>query len=120
MVKDETTGKEHNRHEDVENLAYLIEVDGFRMLHVGDAVLPLNREYLESDHFPEGKIDVVFLEFFDWSDETREILEPLAPDHIVFMHLPPQAEKIEQYGAHLKAKFPNAVVFREPLEARTF
>jgi L-ascorbate metabolism protein UlaG (beta-lactamase superfamily) len=120
MVKDPTTGEEVNRHRDVENLAYLIEVYGIRVLHVGDAVLPPNREHLESEGFPKGKIDLVFLEFFDWSEETVEILESMEPDHIVFMHLPPQPEQIEQYASHLAQKFPNAVVFREPLESSLF
>jgi L-ascorbate metabolism protein UlaG (beta-lactamase superfamily) len=120
MDKDEETGEEINRHRDVENLAYLIEIEGVRLLHVGDAVLPLNREYLESDRFPKGKIDIVFLEFFDWSEETKEILEPMRPDQIVFMHLPPQPEEIEKYARHLKKKFPNAVLFQEPLQTRGF
>lgn len=120
MVKDPGTGEEVNRHRDVENLAYIIEFYGIRMLHVGDAVLPLNREHLESEDFPKGKIDLVFLEFFDWAEETVEILKPMAPDHVIFMHLPPQPEKIEQYAGHLSGMFPNAVIFREPLESRTF
>jgi len=116
--KDEETGEEINRHRDVENLAYLIEIDGLRLLHVGDAVLPLNREYLESERFPKGKIDIVFLEYFDFSEETKEILEPMRPDHIVFMHLPPQSDKIEKLSGYLWWNFPNAVLFKEPLERR--
>ena len=120
MVKDEETGEEYNRHRDVENVAYLIEIGGLRLLHVGDAALPLSREYLESDRFPKAKIDIVFLEYFDWSEETKEILELMRPDHIVFMHLPPQPEKIERLTGHLSGKFPNAVLFQEPLERRSF
>ncbi len=120
IVKDPRTGEEVDRHRDVENLAYLIAIGGFRALHVGDAVLPPNREHLESEGFPKGKIDLVFLEFFDWSDETIEILDTMKPDHIVFMHLPPQPEQIEKHAGHLSQKFPNAVIFREPLESRTF
>jgi L-ascorbate metabolism protein UlaG (beta-lactamase superfamily) len=121
MVTDEKTGKQYNRHENVENLAYVIEIGNVRLLHVGDAILPLNREYLESERFPQEKMDIVFLEFFDWSDETTGILERrLKPEHVVFMHLPPQEEKIESLTRHLTESFPNAVIFRKPLEARSF
>jgi L-ascorbate metabolism protein UlaG (beta-lactamase superfamily) len=120
MVKDPETGEEYNRHRDVDNLAYIINMGGFRILHVGDATLPPNREHLESEAFPKGKIDLVFLEFFDWSEETVEILKSMKPDHVIFMHLPPEPEKIEQYAGHLSQIFPNAVIFREPLERRTF
>ena len=44
----------------------------------------------------------------------------MRPDHIVFMHLPPQPEKIERLTGHLSGKFPNAVLFQEPLERRSF
>jgi hypothetical protein len=84
------------------------------------AVLPLNRDYFEAEHFPKEKIDIVFLEFFDWSDETREILNRMTPDHIVFMHLPPGKEKIEQLTRHLEDRFPRAVIFQEPMQARSF
>jgi L-ascorbate metabolism protein UlaG (beta-lactamase superfamily) len=120
MVTDEKTGKKYNRHEKVENLAYVIEIDGMTLLHVGDAVLPINREYLEAEHLPEN-MDFVFLEYFDWSDETREILQQrMKPDHVVFMHLPREPEKIERLDHHLSDKFPGAVIFREQLQVRTF
>lgn len=117
--KDDETGEETNRHKDVENLAYLIEIAGMRLLHVGDALLPLNREYVGSSRFPGGPIDILFLEYFDYSEETKKLLEPLRPGHIVFMHLPPQPETIEKLGEYLWWNFPNAVLFQKPLEKRT-
>lgn len=121
LVTDEKTGQQYNRHEHVENLAYVIEMGDARLLHVGDAVLPLNREYLESERFPEEKMNIVFLEFFDWSSETRSILERrFEPDHVVFMHLPPQEEVIESLAGRLTERFPEAVIFRKPLESRSF
>ena len=59
MVKDEKTGGSYNRHEGTD------------------------------EKFPEQKVTVAFLEFFDWSEETKEILQDrMSPDHVVFMHLP--------------------------------
>jgi len=39
----------------------------------------------------------------------------MTSDHVVFTHLPPNPEKIRQIEAHLLEKFPNAVVFEEPM-----
>lgn len=119
METNEKTGEQFNRHERVENLAYLIEVEGLTILHVGDAVLSQNLEFFDGDHFKKTKIDIVFLEYFDWSDETIAVLDNwMTPDHVVFMHLPPDSEKISQLEAHLQQKFPNAVLFAEPMEER--
>jgi L-ascorbate metabolism protein UlaG (beta-lactamase superfamily) len=121
MVKDEETGESRNRHEGVENLAYLVEIDGFSLLHVGDAVLSQDLEFFTDDNFPDRKVNLVFLEFFDCSEETKELLaERIAAEHVVFMHLPREKEQIEKYARHLQAIFENAVIFRQPGEIRRF
>jgi len=121
METNEQTGEQVNRHQDIENLAFLVDVAGVALLHVGDAVLPHNRDYFEKESFSKKKLDFAFLEFFDWSDETKEILQlSMKPKHIVFMHLPPELEKIEKYTRHLSGKFSNAVVFQEPMQRRSF
>jgi len=121
MVKDEATGTEYNRHEGVENLIYLIDVGGFKMIHVGDAVLSQNLELFEEGRFPEVDVDIAFLEFFDWSDETKTILDRwMTPDRVVFMHLPPQKDQIDKIKRRLSSTFANAIVFDEPGQAREF
>ena len=121
MVTDPETGQEYNRHQGIENLIYLIEMNGVRFLHVGDATLTHNPEFFTGNPFPEGAIDFVFLEFFDWSEETKEILDRwMKPDHVVFMHLPREKEKIAAIKQHLTSIFPDAVVFDQPLQERIF
>jgi len=121
IAKNEETGESRNRHEGVQNLAYLIEIDGVKLFHAGDAVLSQNLEYFTEDNFPSRKVNIAFLEFFDWSEETKELLaERLLPEHVVFMHLPREKEQIEKYARHLQAKFQNAVIFLEPGEIRDF
>ena len=121
METDEETGEQFNRHEGVENLVYLVEIDGLTILHVGDATLNENLELFETGGFEKKKIDIVFLEYFDWTEETKAVLDQwMTPDHVVFMHLPPETEKIHQIEAHLAQKFPSAVVFVEPMEEKVF
>lgn len=120
MVKDEKTGESHNRHEGIENIVYLIEVGGVKFFHVGDAILSQDATYFTDENFPKQKVTVAFLEYFDWSEETKEILQDrMSPDHVVFMHLPPQKEQIEKIARRVAEIYPNAFVFREPMETRS-
>lgn len=121
METNEATGEQFNRHENVENLIYLVDVGGATFLHVGDAVLSQNLEFFEDGGFPKQEVDIVFLEFFDWSEETVAVVERwMTPDQVVFMHLPPEPEQIRQIEARLQQIFPSVVVIAEPMTELTF
>jgi L-ascorbate metabolism protein UlaG (beta-lactamase superfamily) len=118
-ITDEKTGKSRNKHEDVENLAYLVEIGGVKFIHLGDAFLRENQDYFDGRRFAKRQIDLVFLE--GWSDETLEVMQKwMSPRKVIFMHMPPEPEKIERLSAYLTSKLPNAVVFRERMESRSF
>ncbi len=101
-----------------ENLAWLVTIDGRKVLHVGDAITDLNVKTYRSLGLPAERIDVLFLQYNDFSNATAAFVKnELKPRHIVAMHVPTRGGK-----AHL-AKFcqtyPNAIVFTKSLEART-
>jgi L-ascorbate metabolism protein UlaG (beta-lactamase superfamily) len=119
LITDETTGESRNKHEQVENLAYLVEVDGVRFAHFGDAFLRENKEFFDGVHFPKQKIDMVFLE--GWSPETLAIVDEwMTPDQVIFMHMPSDEERLDRVYNYLTETIPNAVVFREPMTSRSF
>jgi L-ascorbate metabolism protein UlaG (beta-lactamase superfamily) len=121
MIQDPRTGERYNRHEGVENIAYWIEVGGFTLFHIGDAVLSGNLDYLATDRFPSRRLDIAFVEFFDLSEETGELLTGRLPtDRIIFMHLPREQERIELLTTKLQAEFSNGVIFQQPGESREF
>lgn len=120
-IEDPKTGEMVDRHRKVENLIYLIEVGGKRVLHVGDAVLSQNPELFKGGIFEKVDFDIVFLEYFDWSEETRAILDRwMNADQTVFMHLPAEADEIESISQRLDLTVPNPVVFDMPLQSREF
>jgi L-ascorbate metabolism protein UlaG (beta-lactamase superfamily) len=120
-VVDAESGETTDRHRNVFNLAFLIEVGKTRLLHVGDAVLDQSRKYFEEGLYPEGAVDLAFLEYFDSSPSTQEILERwIKPKRIVFMHLPAEEEKIEELSRMLSPDFPNSMVFKVPLQSMSF
>ena len=81
----------------------------------------MNAEFVRSLRLVERELDIAFLEFFDSSSETVGLLEEhVRPGSIVFMHLPADAELRERIRAGLAAGFPDAVLFDEPLEVRSF
>ena len=121
MTEDPETGEKIDRHRNVENLIYLIEVGGKRLLHVGDAVLSQNPELFSDGVFEKVDLDIVFLEYFDSSEETRAILDRLMNvDRTVFMHLPTEADEIETISKQLELTSPNRVIFDTPLQIREF
>ena len=94
--------------------------EGF-LIEIGDAVLEQCREFFEGGGFPDGGVDVAFLEYFDQSMPTREILDRwIRADHIVFMHLPPENDRIEALSKTLSILFPGSRVFREPMQSTSF
>lgn len=118
-LKDEKTGETRNKHEDVENLAFLVEMGGATFAHFGDAFLRENLDYLNGKRFPGRRVDLAFLE--GWSDETLAVLkERLDPRAVVFMHMPPEPERIERIAAHVASKLPVTFIFRTMLESRSF
>lgn len=120
-IEDPKTGKMVDRHRKVENLIYSIEIGGKKILHVGDAVLSQNPEMFKDEIFEKVDFDIVFLEYFDWSEETRAILDRwMNADHTVFMHLPAEADEVESISQRLDLTFPNPVVFDLPLQSREF
>jgi L-ascorbate metabolism protein UlaG (beta-lactamase superfamily) len=117
MEKDEKTGEMRDRHAEVQNLVYLIEMGGTRFLHMGDATLKINREFVQSLVLEKQHIRVAFVEYFDTDQESKEILENhVRPDHIIFMHLPANRNKKKQLADHLRTRFPNGYVFKESME----
>ncbi len=120
-IVDAESGETIDRHRNVVNLAFLIEVGKTRFLHVGDAVLDQSRKLFEEGLYPEGAVDLAFLEYFDSSPKTRQILERwIKPKRIVFMHLPAEEEEIEELSRMLSIDFPNSKVFKVPLQSMSF
>jgi L-ascorbate metabolism protein UlaG (beta-lactamase superfamily) len=120
-IEDPKTGEMVDRHRNVENLVYLIEIGGKIILHVGDAVLSQNAELFNDGAFESVDVDILFLEYFDWSEETRTVLDRwMNADYTVFMHLPTEADEIESISQRLGLTFPNPVVFDTPLQIREF
>jgi|WetSurMetagenome_2_1015567.scaffolds.fasta_scaffold04816_5 L-ascorbate metabolism protein UlaG (beta-lactamase superfamily) len=101
------------------NLAYLITLNNFKILHIGDGPLDFNKSYYEQFHLDKEKIDILFLEYFGQSDDKiKFVKEVIRPKYIVAQHIPPK--EIETESKKFLSIYSNGFVFKKQLETRIF
>lgn len=118
----------HGRDRPIENLGFLFDIGGMRILHVGDTEA-LAGEYARYDLQAES-IDVVFLPFYQVVFDLwrAEVPRAIGADRIVVMHVPEegvQEDYIDNLGgrekmlADIGAEHPESLFFRKPMQAVT-
>lgn len=122
-VNDSITGKRVNRHADVNNLGYLINLGGFKILHTGDNHL-LTREEYEKYKLYNDSIDIAFVESLFWGEkyfyDREDIVNNLInPQNIVLMHLS-MGDDLSKVPSDMKKEYSKLIHFSYPLENRLF
>ncbi len=104
------------RHADIQNLAQVVTLVGWKILHIGDADAG-EAEFKRLD-LKKEKIDVAFIPFWYLADDKGAALikRYVRPRIVVAMHIPPG--ELEQRTAEIRARFPDALVFSEPFETK--
>jgi len=119
----------HGRNRPIENLGFILEIAGKKILHIGDS--EATGEDFAKNNLSKEAIDIAFLPFWYLlgADEKRAIREQINPKRIVVMHIPSLSEKddwIEKRGGwakvlgNIRTEFPNAVMFEKQMEGRNF
>ena len=104
---------------EISNFAFVVRSNGYTFFHVGDARLTYNEEYLRTIDWNSYRVDLLFIEYFDNSSETREIIERMIkPRFVVLMHIPAGGEDGVR-NADEKVH-PRTVVFGHENETRKF
>lgn len=99
------------------SLAYVVELGGGRLLHMGDATLEQNAAFLET--YPFGNIDALFLTRFDVSAAAQKLVAGgIKPARIVVMHI--VAAEFDATAAAVKPVWPGAVLSTRPMERYSF
>lgn len=98
------------------NLAYLITLNNFKVLHIGDAPIDFNKSYYDQSHLENENVDIVF-QGASTSEATKKFIqEVIKPKYIIVMHIPPKDIEIE--SKQLLSFYPNGLVFMKPLEIK--
>ncbi len=106
------------RHAEIQNLAQVVTLVGWKILHIGDA--DAGEEEFKRLDFKKEKLDVAFIPFWYLADDKGAALvkRHVHPRIVVAMHIPPA--ELERRTTEIRARFPEAVIFSEPFEAKTF
>ena len=101
-------------------LAFILDMDGIDVLHMGDIYAPSNEDYFETYQLQSLDIDVAFIDPFFLLDKVgqRMAKELIQPKQIIPMHM--RDHEIEKYARALENFYTNINVFRESLEKKIF
>lgn len=113
----------HGRGRPIENLGFIFEIAGKRILHIGDSVA--EAAVFQKYEVTKDSIDVAFLPswYFLNDDFKQAVREQIRPRHIVVMHIELDSFRSSSWQkkwVSIKAEFPNAVYFVQELEKKSF
>ena len=119
----------HGRGRTIENLGFIIELNGWRFLHIGDS--QGGAEDFRRNNLHEEKFDVAFIPYWylAYDGMTAAITEVIRADRIVAMHVPPRGLRNSHLSGlggwdgmkkKIKPVFPNVVFFENEMEKKTF
>lgn len=100
-----------------ENLCYIVDMKGSKVLHLGDADMDISRfETLGIHNF---NIDVALIPYWYMSDRNgREIIDLMKAEHLVGIHYPRAPSPLAYQ--EIKKNYPTANLFREQFEMLKF
>ena len=110
---------DHGGYREITNLAYCVRANGYAFVHVGDARLSENQEFLQKMDWSGHDIDLLFVEYFDRGSEAQAVVENvIQPEHVVLMHIPGgEEDAVRNSGEKIH---PRTVVFGKENETRRF
>ncbi|MGH9832692.1 MAG: MBL fold metallo-hydrolase [Blastocatellia bacterium] len=123
----QTLNIHHGRKRPIENLGFIVEIAGKRILHIGDS--EAEPAVFQKYEVAKDRIDVAFLPFWYFLDDDfkRAVREQIQPRHIVVMHIESdtllnrfRSGDWQKKWTSIKAEFPNAVYFAKELEKKSF
>jgi len=107
-ILDEESGELVDKHRKKLCFTYFVNLNGRKIIHAGDALVLMHRKLFAE--IENEKPDVLFLEYFDTSVHTEEVIKSVVkPDHLIFMHLDKPRQKDADFFPELKKIFPTLI-----------
>lgn len=108
-----------NIHAEIKNSAFIVNLEGSRFYHSGDATIKGNLEGLKNYKFSQKTVDIMFLQRYDVSPTTKEfVIKTIKPDMIIAIHIGP--EKLDDSIKRFMTHYPYGIIFREQGESMHF
>ena len=104
----------NKQHLSIQNLGHLIEIDGKKLLHIGDA--DMTAENFSAFNLAQEKIDIAFIPywFLLTMDGLDLVQKQFNPKYIVAVHISPN--DAQQISAQFKEDMPDVVTLTKVLE----
>lgn len=102
----------------IQNLGHLIEIDGKKLLHIGDA--DMTAENFSAFNLAREKIDIAFIPywFLFTMDGLDLVQKQFNPKYIVAVHISP--DEAERVSAQFKKDLPDVITLTKVLEEKSF
>ncbi|WKK67129.1 tetratricopeptide repeat protein [Lutimonas zeaxanthinifaciens] len=96
------------KHKGVQNIAHLVDINGYKILHVGDADWKMAAEALDQLNLKELNIDVALLPIWMLNDESSKkmVKEKINPKNVIASHIDPRSG--HEVVNRLNYRFPNS------------
>ncbi len=99
-----------------QNMAFLVDLDGIRILHTGDSGFDANKARYEALNLT-GRVDVLFISGYDLSTATQAFVrDVIRPRYVIGMHLAPA--QLATTAPQFLSVYSNGIVFQKTLESR--
>ena len=117
FVTDEQTGKEVDRHKNIQNLGFMIYLGNYKILHTGDSFLQNLEEY-KYYRLDKEKIDIAFLLFTP--SRIEAVKNYIKPQNIIMMHLPIDKQMFLNLRDTHQSSLAPITIFTKELEKKEF
>jgi L-ascorbate metabolism protein UlaG (beta-lactamase superfamily) len=100
------------------NIVYLMNLDGIKVLHVGDTIIPWETARFNAMNLQQEDVNVVFLESFDTYGVSRNFVNNVInPEYIIGMHFRRDNQRISEINTFRQA-YPDGIIFEYPLQSQ--
>jgi len=113
---------QHDTRPEIENVGYLVEMNGFKVFHTGDCTGSKITEF-EKLQLQNEQIDLALLNFYGFwnTKEERNFTEEfIHPRKIALFHIPPTEIVIVKKSMEQIHDFPDITVFESSMKKRSF
>lgn len=116
---DEETGRKYNRHKNVQNLGFMINIENKKIFHGGDWISDDSRR--KTNPLQEEKMDIAFLDIGAFlrlfAPNLRTVDQTTRPGDVFLMHIPPSFSS-EELTIEEKELISTAAIFDFPMEIK--
>lgn len=123
-VENPETGEKINRHQNIQNLGFLFNINGVKIFHCGDSNQSCISDY-ENFRLDKENIDIAFLGYGFMERPDSEgidiIRDYINPKHIILMHIQhDQNNYFIDVAEQVKDEFPSVMVFEKQMGTKNY